>query len=196
MHAGCAKSRPCNATSTTDRLLSGLHALLASGHRRAHSRLTSIDSRRPTRRCSTNRHGREGKGRPARAPLPYPVVQCVIANSGLPLASLISVAQVFSTERDDVRGHRHVIELIGHLGALGVGPGKELERFGCGGRILRLLVDQDPGRRRHRPGCRARLVAENHAVAGTEFQSALAAAAWNAAIVGATVLPSLLIILV
>src|SRR3982074_2948177 len=47
---------------------------------------------------------------------------------------------------DDIVRHRHEVELFGHLIALGKAPSEELERFGCGGRILRLLVGQDEGR--------------------------------------------------
>src|SRR6516162_195835 len=43
---------------------------------------------------------------------------------------------------DDVLRHRDVIELLGHLVALVVGPGEELERLGGGRRILRLLIEQ------------------------------------------------------
>src|SRR5262245_37226070 len=39
---------------------------------------------------------------------------------------------------DDVLRHRDVIELLGHLVALVVGPGEELERLGGRRRILRL----------------------------------------------------------
>src|SRR4029077_19725188 len=70
---------------------------------------------------------------------------------------------------DDVLRHRNVVELLSHLGALVVGPGEELERLGSGRRVLRLLVHQDPRRRRHRPGFRARLIGENDAVAGTRM---------------------------
>src|SRR5262249_7121054 len=67
---------------------------------------------------------------------------------------------------DDVLPHRDVIGLLGHLVALVVGPGEELERLGGGRRILRLLIEQDPSRRRHRPGLGTGLVGENDAVAG------------------------------
>src|SRR5262249_40265375 len=62
---------------------------------------------------------------------------------------------------DDVLRHRDVIELLGHLVALVVGPGEELERLGGRRRILRLLIEQDPSRRRHRPGLGTGLVGEN-----------------------------------
>src|SRR2546423_671128 len=52
---------------------------------------------------------------------------------------------------DDLGGHRYIIELFSHLAALVVGPVEELEGGGGGRRILRLLVDQDPGCSRHRP---------------------------------------------
>src|SRR5262249_816719 len=45
--------------------------------------------------------------------------------------------------RDDVGGQRHEVELLGHLAAFGVGPGKELERLGRVGRPLGFLVHQD-----------------------------------------------------
>src|SRR5262249_50203392 len=67
---------------------------------------------------------------------------------------------------DYVLRHRDVIELLGHLVALVVGPGEELERLGGRRRILRLLIEQDPSRRRHRPGLGTGLVGENDAVAG------------------------------
>src|SRR5262249_43363625 len=41
---------------------------------------------------------------------------------------------------DDVLRHRDVIEVLGHLGTLVVGPGEELERLGSGPRILRFLI--------------------------------------------------------
>ena len=66
---------------------------------------------------------------------------------------------------DDIGGHRNVVELFGHLAAVLVGPREELECFAGRGRIRRLLVDQDPGRGRHRPGLVARLVGEDHAIA-------------------------------
>src|SRR4051794_33173350 len=37
--------------------------------------------------------------------------------------------------------HRNVVEFLGGLGALVVGPGEELQRLGGGSRILRLGVD-------------------------------------------------------
>src|SRR5262249_60507301 len=67
---------------------------------------------------------------------------------------------------DAVLWHRDVTERLGHLVALVVGPGEELERLGGRRRILRLLIEQDPSRRRHRPGLGTGLVGENDAVAG------------------------------
>ena len=64
--------------------------------------------------------------------------QLVIAKMGLPLASLISLAQVFSTSLHDVGRHRHVVEFFRHLAAVLVGPGEELQRLAGRGRILRL----------------------------------------------------------
>src|SRR5262249_61458708 len=48
--------------------------------------------------------------------------------------------------------HRYIIELLGHLAALGIGPGEELERLGGVGRLCRLLVDEDEGGACDRPG--------------------------------------------
>ena len=64
-------------------------------------------------------------------------------------------------ERDDRRGQRHVVELFGRLGAVGVGPGEELERVGGRVGIVGLLMHQDEGRSGDRPGVRARLVGQD-----------------------------------
>src|ERR1700720_289200 len=60
--------------------------------------------------------------------------------------------------------HWHEIELLRHLAALGVRPGKKLECFTGGSGILRLLMDQDECRRRHWPRLRAGLIAQNHTI--------------------------------
>src|SRR3954454_4374243 len=57
--------------------------------------------------------------------------------------------------------HRNVVELLGHLAALGKCPSEELDGFrGC--RLLDgLLVHQDEGRGRHRPRLLAGLIGED-----------------------------------
>ena len=55
--------------------------------------------------------------------------QLVIANTGLPLASLISLFQYCSMSLHDVGRHRDIVEVLGHLAAVLVGPGEELQRF-------------------------------------------------------------------
>src|SRR5262245_25203203 len=67
---------------------------------------------------------------------------------------------------DDLVRHRDIVEILGHLVALGVGPVEELEGLGGSGRILRLLVNQDKGRAGDRPSAGPRLVGEDHAEAG------------------------------
>src|SRR5262249_45609301 len=51
----------------------------------------------------------------------------------------------------DIRRHRNVVEFFSHLAAVLIRPVKELKRLACGGRVARLLVDEDPGSCRHRP---------------------------------------------
>src|SRR6476660_10063974 len=65
---------------------------------------------------------------------------------------------------DHVGGHWNIVERFGRLAAVLVGPGEELERLTGGSDITWLLVDEDPGRRCHRPRTVARLIGENHAV--------------------------------
>src|SRR5215831_14999770 len=50
------------------------------------------------------------------------------------------------------RGHRDVVELFGHLAAVLERPFEELDGFGGGGLIRRILVHQDEGRGGNRPG--------------------------------------------
>src|SRR4249919_690250 len=65
---------------------------------------------------------------------------------------------------DGVR-HGDVIQFIGHFVAILVSPGEELEGLAgvCGS--LRLLVNEDPGGRGHRPGIVASLIGQDHAEA-------------------------------
>src|SRR5690242_1926146 len=51
---------------------------------------------------------------------------------------------------DDVGRYRHVVELLRHLAALGVGPLEEFQRI-RGGWTARLLVHEDEGRTGNRP---------------------------------------------
>ena len=79
----------------------------------------------------------------------------------------MSADQVFSISLTTRFRHRNVVELFGHLVALGESPLEELDGF-LGGRLVgRGLVHQDEGRRRDRPGGFARLVGEDHVVAGS-----------------------------
>src|SRR5215813_10479147 len=67
---------------------------------------------------------------------------------------------------DDIGRHWNVVEILRRLAAVLVRPGKELESLTGGGNITRLLVDEDPGRRRHWPRAVAGLIGEDHAIAG------------------------------
>src|SRR5215813_6994929 len=67
---------------------------------------------------------------------------------------------------DDIGGHRNVVKLLGSLGAVFVRPGEELESLACRSGITRLLVEEDPRRRRHRPRTVAGLIGKDHAIAG------------------------------
>ena len=81
--------------------------------------------------------------------------------------------------------------------AVGVGPGEELQRFRGGGGIraavfgIRMKVEAEIGQ-----DFGAGLIGDDQIEAGACAQSAFAAAAWTAATVGFTVLPSLFTILV
>src|SRR5262245_2964758 len=59
---------------------------------------------------------------------------------------------------DHVRWHRHVVQLLGQFATVLVSPAEELECLGGGCLVSRLLVHQDPGRRRNRPRVVTRLV--------------------------------------
>src|SRR6266516_5234537 len=151
---------PCSATSTADRLLAGcIQALPVDVAGRAKSKATrwplevtfgyKPEEKGPRTEPSPTRTNSTGRGVERLA-------RCVFhfARPGL-LDAL-----------DDVLRHRDVIEVLGHLAALVIGPGEELERLGGGRRILRLLVHEDPGWRRHRPRLCTWLVGEKDTVAG------------------------------
>src|SRR5579863_1216894 len=80
-------------------------------------------------------------------------------------AGILDLARPYLLNRaDDRLRHRHIIEFFRHLVAFDVGPSKEFERFGGSDGVLWLLGDQNEGRSRHRPGRRAGLVGQDHAV--------------------------------
>ena len=56
--------------------------------------------------------------------------------------------------------------VIGHLAAIGKRPPEELDRFLRRRLVGRILVHQDEGRRRDRPGLVTRLIGQDHVVAG------------------------------
>src|SRR5262245_4199430 len=66
---------------------------------------------------------------------------------------------------DDLCRHRDVIELLGHAAALGVGPVEEFQRGAGGGRIRRLLWDEDEAGAGDRPGLGAGFIGEDDAEA-------------------------------
>src|SRR5215831_4472865 len=70
---------------------------------------------------------------------------------------------------DDLARHGHVVEILLHLAALGVGPVEEFERSVRGRRIARLLVDQNESRTGDRPARGPPFIGEDHAEAGRSF---------------------------
>src|SRR5258708_29114620 len=96
-----------------------------------------------------------------------------LANSGcgagpdrLAVGALDVVLPGVLDQTDDARGHRDIVEVLGQLGAVGVGPREEIEH-GLGRRgVVLLLVDQDKTRGRDRPAVLAGLIRQEQGVAG------------------------------
>src|SRR5258708_1885311 len=66
-------------------------------------------------------------------------------------------------------GHRHVVELVGHLRAVLERPVEELEHFAAGLGLFLLRVHEDEGGARDRPALLADLVGQDHTHAGNRF---------------------------
>ena len=80
---------------------------------------------------------------------------------GLPLAILdVGVPGRSRPASTTVDRHRHVVELLGHLAAVVVGPVEEVEHLLAGLGLVLLLVHQDEGRAGDRPALLARLVGQ------------------------------------
>src|ERR1043166_7874451 len=148
---------PCSAMSATTPLPARPSRSLCSRGRNQAAR--SLEN---TRRNHAKTGG-QGKGAAQRL-LPRPCLRSVghaverlaarVLDLGAP--SLLDIL-------DHVGRHRHVVEFLGCLAALRIGPREEFQRFGGRGSVLRLLVDEDPGGGGHRPRGVAGLVrSEEH----------------------------------
>src|SRR5581483_3102867 len=152
---------PCNATSTTGRLLAGGMRLSLWRRSGEPTQAAALPHYKPPFRARWTRKGRHCGA------LSVFVIRSVRHREDRLAARVLDLRHpILLDVLDDIRRHRDVVEGLGHLAAVLVRPGEELERLAGGRCIDRLLVDEDPRRRGHRPRFLAGLVGEDHAVAG------------------------------
>src|SRR5262245_22189307 len=120
---------------------------------------SSVNTRMPALVLRRRPADAAGSGRASSVPLLAICTDSISLPSEYRLVACISdVGPAPSDRTHDRCRHRNEIELFGHLAAVGVGPVEELEGLSRRGRILGLLVHQDEGRTRDRPGACAGFV--------------------------------------
>jgi hypothetical protein len=96
---------------------------------------------------------------------------------------------------DQVLRQRHVADVLGHLAAFGIGPGKELQRLADRDGVLWRFGHEDEGGADDGPRSEPVLIGWDDVETVVLVHFEFAAAASNAVGLGLTVLPSLLIML-